>query len=52
MSPLVLIVEDHPIVSEILKLIADGLANQKIADKLFVSTFTVDSHRKKPVPEI
>jgi DNA-binding NarL/FixJ family response regulator len=32
--------------SEILKLIADGLTNQEIADKLFISIFTVDSHRK------
>ncbi len=32
--------------SEILKLISDGLTNQEIADKLFISTFTVDSHRK------
>ena len=32
--------------SEILKLIADGLTNQEIADHLFISTFTVDSHRK------
>ncbi len=32
--------------SEILKLIADGLTNQEIADKLFISSFTVDSHRK------
>ena len=32
--------------SEILKLIADGLTNQEIADSLFISTFTVDSHRK------
>jgi DNA-binding NarL/FixJ family response regulator len=32
--------------SEILKLIADGLTNQEIALKLFISTFTVDSHRK------
>jgi DNA-binding NarL/FixJ family response regulator len=32
--------------SEILKLIADGFTNQEIADKLFISTSTVDSHRK------
>jgi DNA-binding NarL/FixJ family response regulator len=32
--------------SEILKLISDGMTNQEIADKLFISTFTVDSHRK------
>ena len=32
--------------SEILKLIADGLTNQEIAEKLFISTSTVDSHRK------
>ncbi len=31
---------------EILVLIADGLTNQEIADKLFISTSTVDSHRK------
>jgi DNA-binding NarL/FixJ family response regulator len=32
--------------SEILRLIADGNTNQEIADRLFISTFTVDSHRK------
>jgi DNA-binding NarL/FixJ family response regulator len=41
---------DQPMItkreSEILKLISDGLTNQEIADKLFISTFTVDSHRK------
>ncbi|MCF8378748.1 MAG: response regulator transcription factor [Bacteroidales bacterium] len=31
---------------EILKLISDGLTNHEIADKLFISTFTVDTHRK------
>lgn len=31
---------------EILKLIADGLTNQEIAERLFISTSTVDSHRK------
>jgi len=31
---------------EVLKLIADGLTNQEIADKLFISVWTVDSHRK------
>lgn len=32
--------------SEILKLIADGFTNQEIADKLFIGSSTVDSHRK------
>lgn len=31
---------------EILNQIADGLTNQEIADKLFISCSTVDSHRK------
>jgi DNA-binding NarL/FixJ family response regulator len=32
--------------TEVLKLIADGLTNQEIADKMFISPLTVDSHRK------
>ena len=32
--------------NEILELIAGGLTNQEIADKLFISYTTVDSHRK------
>lgn len=31
---------------EILRLIAEGLTNQEIADRLYISSFTVDSHRK------
>jgi DNA-binding NarL/FixJ family response regulator len=31
---------------EVLQLIAEGLTNQEIADKLFVSASTIDSHRK------
>ena len=32
--------------SEILRLIADGYTNQEIAERLFISSSTVDSHRK------
>lgn len=42
--------DDLPVLTrrevEVLKLIADGLTNQEIADKLFISSWTVDSHRK------
>ena len=31
---------------EILNLIGDGLTNNQMADKLFISPLTVDSHRK------
>ena len=31
---------------EILGLIAEGYTNPQIAEKLFLSSFTVDSHRK------
>lgn len=31
---------------EVLELIADGLTNHEISTKLFISTLTVDSHRK------
>lgn len=31
---------------EVLELIADGLTNQEIADRLFISPATVDTHRK------
>lgn len=31
---------------EVLELIADGMTNVEIAEKLFVSVTTVDTHRK------
>jgi len=34
---------------EVLKMIADGLTNKEIADKLFISPLTVDSHRKNMI---
>lgn len=34
---------------EVLNLIADGLTNPEIAEKLFVSTSTIDSHRKNMI---
>lgn len=37
---------------EVLKHIAEGLTNQEIADKLFVSTSTIDSHRKNLISKL
>lgn len=37
---------------EVLRLIAQGLTNQEIADKLFVSTSTIDSHRKNLISKL
>lgn len=41
---------DLPVITrrecDILKLIADGMTNKEIADKLFISSLTVDTHRK------
>ncbi len=32
---------------EVLRLIGEGMTSQEVADKLFISTHTVESHRKK-----
>jgi DNA-binding NarL/FixJ family response regulator len=37
---------------EVLQLIAEGLTNQEIADRLFVSASTVDSHRKNLISKL
>jgi DNA-binding NarL/FixJ family response regulator len=37
---------------EIIKLIADGLTNQEIAAMLFLSTMTVDTHRKNMIAKL
>ncbi|MBX2897456.1 MAG: response regulator transcription factor [Cyclobacteriaceae bacterium] len=37
---------------EVLKLIAEGLTNPEIADKLFVSASTIDSHRKSLISKL
>jgi DNA-binding NarL/FixJ family response regulator len=34
---------------EVLKLIAEGLTNQQVAEKLFLSPLTIDSHRKNMI---
>ena len=37
---------------EVLQLIADGLTNQEIAENLFISPLTVDSHRKNLITKL
>lgn len=37
---------------EVLELIAEGYTNPEIAEKLFISTFTVDSHRKNLIAKL
>ncbi|WP_431216947.1 response regulator transcription factor [Puia sp. P3] len=37
---------------EVLSLIAEGFTNPEIAEKLFVSPFTVDSHRKNLIAKL
>lgn len=37
---------------EVLNLIAEGLTNQEIAEKLFISPLTVDSHRKNLITKL
>ena len=37
---------------EILKQIANGLSNNEIAEKLFISSATVDSHRKNLIAKL
>jgi DNA-binding NarL/FixJ family response regulator len=37
---------------EVLELLADGLTNQEIAEKLFISFATVDSHRKSLIAKL
>ncbi len=37
---------------EVLELIAEGFTNPQIAEKLFVSPFTVDSHRKNLIAKL
>lgn len=37
---------------EVLKLVANGLTNKEIAEKLFISPLTVDSHRKNLIAKL
>jgi DNA-binding NarL/FixJ family response regulator len=37
---------------EVLRLIAQGMTNPEIADKLFVSPSTIDSHRKNLISKL
>jgi DNA-binding NarL/FixJ family response regulator len=38
--------------SDVLKLLAEGFTNLEIADKLFISPLTVDSHRKNLIVKL
>ena len=38
--------------SSVLKLLAEGFTNQEIAEKLFISPLTVDSHRKNLIVKL
>lgn len=48
--------EEIPVLSrrekEVLELIAEGYTNPEIAEKLFLSSFTVDSHRKNLIAKL
>src|SRR5204863_318547 len=48
--------EELPVLSrrekEVLELIAEGYTNPEIAEKLFISSFTVDSHRKNLIAKL
>lgn len=50
LQPAMMLTGELPVLTkrekEVLKLIADGLTNNQIATKLFISPLTVDSHRK------
>ena len=48
--------EELPVLSrrekEVLELIAEGYTNPEIAERLFISSFTVDSHRKNLIAKL